>query len=312
MSYSTDTYIANDGERIFSYKWKSASKKPKGIVQIAHGIGEHAGRYQHIAELLQEQGYEVYANDHRIHGKSTESKDLLGLYDGNNFFDDAVEDMRELSKIIKSEHPSEKIILFGHSMGSFLSRDYVTKYGDDIKLLILSGTASFIKGLGFIGLTSANVIKFFKGKKNPNSILKSMFFTEFNKKFKPNRTLVDWISRDEEQVDMYCADPYRIEDFSTSVYIDLIKGNKKVNEKNAFKATPKSLPIYIFSGDKDPVGEMGKGVQKVANQYVESGISDLTLKLYRNGRHEMLSEINKTEVEQDLLNWLNERVEAKN
>ena len=312
MNFSIDTYTASDGERIFYYKWKSASKTPKGIVQIAHGIGEHARRYKPIAELLQKQGYEVYANDHRIHGRSTESIDLLGIYDGDNFFDAAVEDMRELSKIIKKEHPSEKIILFGHSMGSFLSRDYVTKYGEDIKVLILSGTASFIKGLGFLGLTSANMIKLIKGKKNPNKILKSIFFTNFNKTFKPNRTLVDWISRDKEQVDIYCSDPYRIEDFSTSVYIDLIKGNKKVNEIHTFKATPKNLPIYIFSGDKDPVGEMGKGVQKVANQYVKSGISDLTLKLYRNGRHEMLSEINKTEVEQDLLNWLNERIEAKN
>lgn len=308
MSYTTNTFMANDGEEIFYYKWKSINKNPKGILQIAHGMGEHAGRYIRFAELLQKHGYEVYANDHRIHGKSTKSKELLGLYDGDNYFDEVVEDMHELSKIIKKEHPKEKIILFGHSMGSFLSRDYVTKYGDDVKLLILSGTASFMKTLGTLGLATANLIKFFKGKKKPNNLLKTMSFKEFNKNFKPNRTNVDWVSSDEKEVDLFNEDPFRIEDFSTKVFIDIVKGSKKINEKQAFEATPKNLPIYMFSGDKDPVGEMGKGSKKVAKQFVKAGVSDLTFKLYKNGRHEMLNEVNKSEVEEDLINWLNKMV----
>ncbi|WP_299438677.1 alpha/beta hydrolase [uncultured Aquimarina sp.] len=312
MSFSTDRYTTKDGEHIFYYQWKSVNKNPKGVVQIAHGMGEHAGRYERIATLLQEQGYEVYANDHRIHGKSSKSIDSLGVYEGADFFEDAVEDMRELTNIIKKEHPSQKIILFGHSMGSFLSREYVTKYGEDVKVLIISGTASYMKGLGTLGLVSSNVIKFLKGGKKSNTILKSMFFTEFNKKFKPNRTKVDWISSDPDQVDLFNNDPYRIEDFSTNVFIDLIKGSKKINEKSAFKATPKNLPIYIFSGDKDPVGDMGKGTQKVAKQYKKAGIMDLTLKIYKDGRHEMLNETNKAEVEQDVISWLNEKVEEEN
>ena len=126
MSCSTDTFIANDGEKIFYYHWKVAT--PKAIVQIAHGVGEHAGRYQPIATLLQNQGYEVYANDHRIHGQSVRSKELLGVYEGNNYFEDAVDDMHELTKIIKARHPEKKLVLFGHSMGSLLSREYVTRY----------------------------------------------------------------------------------------------------------------------------------------------------------------------------------------
>ena len=310
MNYSTNTYIANDGEKIFYYHWQR--KNPKGIVQIAHGIGEHAGRYIPIATLLQEHGYEVYANDHRIHGNSVKSKEQLGYYDGENFFNDAVEDMHELTKIIQEEHPNQRVILFGHSMGSLLSREYVTKYGDDLQALVLSGTASFMKGLGTIGLAGANVVKFFKGKKHNSETLKSLFFTEFNKKFKPNRTKVDWISRDEKQVDLFESDPLRIENFSTSVFIDILKGSKKINEKPTFEATPKHLPIYIFSGDKDPVGEMGKGIKKVAKQYEKAGINDLTLKIYEGGRHEMLNEINKEEVERDFINWLNDRIDAKN
>lgn len=309
MDYITNTYNAKDGESIFYYQWPTNTKVPfKGIVQISHGVGEHAGRYQRIAKLLTGQGYEVYANDHRVHGRTAMSKKLMGFYDGKNYFEDAVEDMRQLTKLIKKDHPNKKIILFGHSMGSLLSRQYVTKYGDDLHALVLSGTASFMKGLGTVGLASAKVISIFNGRSRSNSFLKSAFFSEFNKKFKPNRTKVDWISSDKKQVDLFEADPYRIEDFSLSIFLDILKGSREINKQITFNATPKKLPIYIFSGDKDPVGEMGKGVKKVINQYKKAGINDLTSKIYEGGRHEMLNEINKEEVEQDVINWLNQRV----
>lgn len=311
MDFLTDTYLTRDKETIFYYQWKVNKTKPlKGIVQIAHGVGEHAGRYQSIAKTLQKEGFEVYANDHRIHGKSVESRENLGFYNGDNYFEDAIKDMRQLTEIIKKEHPNKKIILFGHSMGSLLSREYVTKYGDDLEALILSGTASFMKGLGSIGLFSTKVISKLTGKHRSNELLTTLFFTQFNKKFEPTRTKVDWISSDENQVDIFEADPYRIEDFSLSVFKDILKGSKKINEDFTFKTTPKNLPIYIFSGDKDPVGEMGKGVEKVARKFKKAGIQDLTLKLYKEGRHEMLNEVNKEEVEQDLINWLNTRIKA--
>ena len=311
MSFVTDTFTTFDNETIFYYKWKAALPL-KGIIQISHGVGEHAGRYQSIAELLQQKGFEVYANDHRIHGKSVKSSDHLGFYDGDDYFSDAISDMRRLTEIIKKEHPNKKIILFGHSMGSLLSRQYVTKFGDDLEALVLSGTASFMKGIGSVGLLSAKVLSKLNGKHRSNEILKNLFFNQFNKKFKPNRTKVDWISSDEAQVDLFEADPLRIEDFSLSVFLDILKGSKKINRLHTFKKTPQGLPIFIFSGDKDPVGEMGKGVKKVAKKYKKAGIKDLTLKLYKGGRHEMLNEVNKDEVEKDLLNWLNKRIQATN
>lgn len=312
MSFQTDTYQSFNGETIFYYKWPANKKKYlKGIIQISHGVGEHAGRYQSVAKLLQKKGFEVYANDHRVHGVSAKSHDHLGFYDGDDYFSDAILDMRKLTEIIKKEHPDKKIILFGHSMGSLLSREYVTLYSGDVEALILSGTASFMKGLGTVGLISAKVFSKLNGKHRSNEILKNLFFNQFNKKFKPNRTKVDWISSDEKQVDVFEADPLRIEDFSLSVFLDILKGSKKINKPPTFENTPKNLPIYIFSGDKDPVGEMGKGVKKVAANYRKAGINDLTLKLYQGGRHEMLNEVNKNEVEQDLLKWLKERFKAK-
>jgi alpha-beta hydrolase superfamily lysophospholipase len=259
---------------------------------------------------LQREGYEVYANDHRIHGKSAKNDAFLGFYDGDDYFSDALNDMRHLTDIIKKEHPNKKIILFGHSMGSLLSREYATKYGGDLEALILSGTANFMKGLGSFGLLSAQFLGKLNGKHRSNEFLKNLFFTQFNKKFKPNRTKVDWISSDENQVDLFEADPLRIEDFSLSIFLDLLKGSKKVNQVSTFKNTPKELPLFIFSGDKDPVGEMGKGVKKVKNKYQKAGINDITLKLYKGGRHEMLNEVNKNEVEQDVINWLNEKIKA--
>jgi alpha-beta hydrolase superfamily lysophospholipase len=313
MSFTTNTYNTIDDETIFYYKWPSNNKTPlKAVVQISHGVGEHAGRYQPIAKILQDKGYEVYANDHRVHGKSAKNEDYLGYYDGDNYFSDAIADMRQLTGIIKKEHPNKKIILFGHSMGSLLSREYVTKYGDDLEALVLSGTASFMKGLGSFGLLSAKFLGKLNGKHRSNELLKNLFFTQFNKKFKPNRTKVDWISSDENQVDLFEADPLRIEDFSLSIFSDILKGSKKINQISTFESTPKGLPIFIFSGDKDPVGEMGKGVIKVAKKYKNAGIEDITLKLYKGGRHEMLNEINKNEVEQDLLNWLHQKIEVAN
>lgn len=313
MPAITDTYKTKDGETIFYYKWKAKENIPyKGVVQIAHGVGEHAGRYKSIAKVLRKSGYDVYANDHRIHGKSAKNQDYLGFYDGQDYFSDAVNDMRAFTEIIKKEHPNEKIILLGHSMGSLLSREYVTIYGEDLEALILSGTANFMKGLGNFGLFSAKVMSKLNGKHRSNELLKNLFFTHFNKKFKPNRTKVDWISSDEKQVDLFEADPLRIEDFSLSVYLDILKGSKKINDISTFEKTPKHLPILIFSGDKDPVGEMGKGVKKVARKYKKAGLQDVTLKLYKDGRHEMLNEVNKKEVQQDVLNWLNERIQASN
>jgi len=221
---------------------------------------------------------------------------------------DAVEDMKLFTDFILKEHPGEKIILFGHSFGSLVSRLYITKYGKNINALILSGTANFMKGLGSFGLFSAKLMSKLNGKHRSNDLLKDLFFNHFNKKFKPNRTKVDWISSDEKEVDKFEADPLRIEDFSLSVFLDILKGNKLVNDQQIFEATPKNIPIYIFSGDEDPVGEMGKGVKKVASKLKKSGVKDITLKLYKGGRHEMLNETNKKEVAKDLVNWLNLKI----
>lgn len=309
MYYKTNTFTAKDGEIICYYKWEAlGGPKDRGIIQIAHGIGEHAGRYDGIAHRLQKEGFTIYANDHRAHGKTAEIKRLYGYYDGEDYFEDVVEDMHALTEVMQAEHPNTRFILFGHSMGSLLSRKYVLRYGKEIDALILSGTADFIKGLGHFGLASTKVVSMFRGRQRSNETLRAFFFDEFNKKFKPNRTKLDWISSDEAAVDAFESDPYRIENFSIGVFSDILTNSRKLNETSAFVNTPDELPILIFSGDEDPVGEMGKGVTKVAKNYKRNGNKDLTFNLYKGGRHEMLNETNREEVEEDIITWLNTHI----
>lgn len=314
MHYKTNTFTAKDGEIICYYKWDAIidQNSIRGIIQIAHGIGEHAGRYNSIAHRLQKEGFIVYANDHRAHGKTAEIKRLFGYYDGIDYFKDAVEDMYSLTELMRLEHPDSRFILFGHSMGSLLSRKYVLKYGNEIDALILSGTANFIKGLGHFGLASTKMVSLFRGRHRSNETLRAFFFDEFNKKFKPNRTKLDWISSDETAVDTFEADPYRIENFSIGVFRDILVNSKELNKMRAFANTPDELPILIFSGDEDPVGEMGKGVSKVVENYKKYGSEKLTFNLYKGGRHEMLNEKNSQEVEEDIITWLNAHIPRKN
>jgi len=306
--YSTNTFTAEDGETICYYKWPAVGTKKRGIIQIAHGIGEHAGRYNSIANRLCNEGFTIYANDHRAHGKTAAIKRLFGFYDGDDYFGDAVADMHSLTKLMRNEHPNSKFILFGHSMGSLLSRKYVLHHGHGIDALILSGTADFIKGLGHFGLASTKLVSMFRGRQRSNDTLRAFFFDEFNKKFKPNRTKLDWISSDEAAVDDFEADPYRIENFSIGVFTDILTNSRQLNKPSAFADTPDELPILIFSGDEDPVGEMGKGVTKVAENYKKNGNEDLTFHLYKGGRHEMLNEKNSNEVENDIITWLNAHI----
>ena len=303
----TNTYSAKDNKSIFYYHWQAKSNTSlRGVVQIAHGLGEHAKRYESIALVLNEQGFDVYANDHRGHGRTeTNSKDL-GYFEDGNFWEKAVNDMYQLTSLIKEEHPNKPILLIGHSMGSILSRDYITQYGNKLSGVLISGTASYRPFLSQLGLFIVRILTFFYGRKSESKLLKSLFFDDFNRNFKPNRTKFDWISRDEREVDVFVADKLRIEDFSIGLLGDVIKGMKKVNQKTIYEQTPKDLPIFIFSGDRDPVGDMGKGIEAIFKAFQNAGHKKVTYKLYKDGRHEMLNEINRKEVFTDIRNWINQ------
>lgn len=298
------TFKDADGWEISVYKWSPGSDtKVKGIVQIAHGMAERAERYERFAKALTDEGYVVYANDHRGHGRTAGSIENIG-YCGTDGFNWMVNDLKQLNEIITKENPGLPVYLFGHSMGSFLAQSYISLYPESIKGVILSGTAGKQGIMLDLGLQIAKREIRKSGDKMKSRILHKLAFEGYNNGFKPARTGLDWLSRDEEEVDKYINDPYCGTVFTAGFYYDLFKGLKMIHREDIMRRIPKELPIYIFSGQRDPLGKNCKTVLWLIRNYKKIGIKDVTYRFYKDGRHEMLNEINRDEVTSDVIVWL--------
>lgn len=309
MNKETLTFPSSDNVQIFTYKWMPDNPSVlKAVVQIAHGMAEHAARYERFAEALTKAGYAVYANDHRGHGKTVGSKDHRGYFADENGWAKTVDDLHKLTGIIKKENPNKPFFLFGHSMGSFLSRNYSMLYGNELTGLILSGTGGDPGMTGKVGHCIAKIDAKLHGRKAKSAIMNKLSFGAFNNAFKPNRTEFDWLSRDNAEVDKYINDPFCGGIFAAGFFCDFLGGLAFINKKENIAGIPKDLPIYLFSGAKDPVGANTKGVTQVYNSLKSAGIRDISLKFYADGRHEMLNEINREEVFSDVILWLNKHV----
>lgn len=290
------------------YAWLPDQDIPvKGVLQIAHGMAEHAKRYEELATFLTDNGYAVYANDHRGHGKTAGSVDKLGFFSEKNGWQKVVNDLKHFNQHVRKKHPDLPLFILGHSMGSFLTRQYLMDPSSSIQGAILSGTANHPGLLGKVGVLLTKLLLLFNKPNSPSSLMDSLSFKAYNNAFKPNRTSYDWLSRDEKKVDEYVADPYCGTIFSWQFYNDLLKGLLYISDKNNIKKTNQNVPILVFSGTNDPVGENGKGVQDFYDKLTSLGIKDVSLKLFEDGRHEMLNETNRKEVFAFILDWLNER-----
>lgn len=311
MIADTFTFKGSDGKGIYTHKWlPDSGQEIKAVVQIAHGMAEHSARYERFAETLTASGYGVYANDHRGHGQTAGAIEDLGLYADDNGWDLVVSDMSRLTTIIKEAHPALPVFLFGHSMGSFLARDYMFTYGDTIDGVILSSTGGDPGMLGSAGIMVSKIESILRGKNAQSPFMDKLSFGSFNKAFKPNRTSFDWLSSVDEEVDKYVNDPYCGTVFKAGFFNDLLKGIKKINKTSNIKKIPQTLPVYLFSGTNDPVGDFTKGVKQAYKSYEKAGIKDLSLKFYENGRHEMLNEVNREEVYQDIISWFENHLPA--
>ncbi len=308
MKKENFTFTDPQNYEMFVYKWSpDEAANIKGILQIAHGMAETAARYERLAQVLTDEGYVVYANDHRGHGKTAKSIENIG-YIGEDGFNWMVKNQYQLNEIIRKSYPKLPIFLFGHSMGSFIAQQYISAYGSTLKGVILSGSngrQGLEAGLG-IFLARQQLKK--HGARAKSDFLNKLSFGSFNKAFKPARTQFDWLSSDPDEVDKYIKDPYCGTVFTTSFFYDFISGLKNLHTQNILNGIPRELPVYIISGDKDPVGKFGKGPTNLKNLYETLGIKDLTLKLYKDGRHEMLNEVNRDQVMQDILLWLNAHI----
>lgn len=282
--------------------------EPRAIVQIIHGIAEYIDRYDEFMSFLADNGIIAVGTDHLGHGKSIESEEQTGFFAYENGWDYAVRDEEVLRLAMHENYPELPIIVFGHSMGSFMARTLLIRYPDAFNAAIISGTGNQGSALVNGGLFMGNLVTGLKGAHHYSKFLNNLAFGSYNKIYENPKTEYDWLSRDEANVQKYIDDPLCGFIPTCSLFRDMMTGVKFITNKKNLTAMNKDMPVYFMSGDMDPVGECGKGVQKAYNNFLEAGMKDVSIKLYPGGRHEMLNEINKDEVYSDILTWLGSKI----
>lgn len=282
--------------------------KPRAVVQVAHGIAEHIDRYRPFMEFLADNGFVAAGNDHLGHGKSIRVPEEQGFFAEKDGWWRVVDDMDKLHDIMSNEYPELPYVLFGHSMGSFLTRTYLIKHLDKYDGVILSGTGHQSPALVLGGNAAASVMAKLNGAMGDGTKLDSLAFGSYLNKIENPRTKFDWLSRDTEQVDKYIADPLCGFVGKIGLYRDMMQGIKFITDKKNIAQMNKEKPVYFMSGDGDPVGDYGKGVERAYKAFCDAGLHDVFMRLYPGGRHEMLNETNKEQVYQDILSWLNEKI----
>lgn len=300
MNEKVFTFAANDGVSIFVYRWRSQAS-PLAVVQLIHGLAEHAGRYRQMAEQLTEAGYAVYASDLRGHGKSVRSARELGFFAEHDGWRKCVDDLWQLSQLIAEENPDVPVLLLGHSMGAAMARQMMGECGSAIAGVVLSGASGQPTPLAHAGRLVARLEKVRLSPRGKSALIRALTFDAFNQPFRPARTRFDWLSRDAAEVNKYVADPLCGFDPSVQLWIDLLDAWPRIAKSSA--GVPKDLPIYVISGSRDPVSDGTKMLQPMLAQYQAAGLN-VQHKFYPEARHELLNETNREEVTEDLLSWI--------
>ncbi len=292
--------FVSDEVEVFYTKWEPQTTK--AILQISHGMSEYIERYDEFARFMAENGFAVYGDDHRGHGKTGQKQGILGKIAEKDGYKLITDDLKRLTDLAKAEHPGVPVILFGHSMGSFLARNYAAHYSDAIDGLIIMGTSGKNPAAG-LGIAAVNVISLFKGEDHKSAFINNLGFGSYNKAFPDNRTGFDWLSVNTDNVDRYIADDMCGFCFTLSGFRDLFNVLRTVSSDKWASGIRKDLPIFIVSGGDDPVGGFGKGIDEVRCMLADAGISSLEMKLYDGMRHEILNDNCKDEVYGDILRW---------
>lgn len=305
MEYNVEEirYLSSDGEHKIYAKIFSPLNKIRGIIQICHGMNGYIGKYDDLAESLVKEGFVVCGNTHLGHKDSVNSEDELGFFGEFNGARYLVSDVRKLTQIVKKKFPDKKIFLFGHSMGSFIARNYVIKYSDDLSGAIFSATAG-PQMLINSGITFLNTVISKKGYRFRSEKIYRILFKAANRQVENPKSNYSWVSKNAEEFVTSLMQTL----FTVTGLRDLLILMQKCNLPREINKISKKLPIYFFSGSEDPLGEYGEGVKKAFKIYEKAGIKDLTLKLYEGDRHECLREANRAEVIDDMLEWIEKRV----
>lgn len=290
---------AADGHKIHVQVWEPEGA-PNCVVQVLHGLGEYADRYARFAAAAISHGFMVCAHDHRGHGKHADASGHFGDSDG---WHKISADALSVNDFIRERFDGVPVVLLGHSMGSYFAQEFAMHYGQRLSGLVLSASTWPSKLTLAPMKLLAHIESLRLGVRGKSKLLDQLGFGNFNKPFEPARTELDWLSRDNNEVDKYIADPLCGGPYSCRLWLDLIGGLFGVSSDHALGRIRSDLPILITGGESDPVGG-DKGMTRLAMHYAQTSHQRLSVKIYPQGRHEMLNEINRDEVTADLLDWV--------
>ncbi len=306
MNYSLEEFEVSSSDGIHTLKgeiYKPKDGKILGIVQLSHGMCDHIGRYLQLAEYLTDRGFVFAGHSHLGHGKTADTQDELGFFSERGGVDFLVQDVHRVNKALREILGDISIIILGHSMGSFIARIYLERYPCEINgaiILASSGPNRIINAGKLLVCAMSAVI----GKKHRSKLVRKLASFGYNKRFPKEEGKNAWLTRDGVLAEQKLLDPYANFTFTLSGYNDLFTLVKTANSKNWFDSYPKSLPTFIASGDMDPVGDFGKGVRRVYDELLQRGHTALSIKIYKNARHELFNETNREEFFADIVNWL--------
>ena len=304
------TFASGDGRtKIHAVEWRPEKGEVCGVLQIFHGMVEFIERYEETAEYLTEKGFVVVGNDHLGHGTSVVSKEEYGFFCEENGNAVVLGDLRKLHKKTRNKWPGVPYFILGHSMGSFLLRQYLSMYGDELDGAVIMGTGTQPAPVLKAGQKLCTLFAKLRGWHYRSRLIDSMAFGGYNKRFRPGRTDKDWLTKDGTIVDAYLADERCTFRFTVNGYYNLFVSIEDACSRETMEKMPKDLPVLFMSGAEDPVGDFGKGVEQVRRQFEAAGLTDVTWILYENDRHEILNETDRAVVLRDLYAWLYVRAE---
>lgn len=301
-------YPSSDGAtQIHGIKWQSEDKI-KCVLQICHGMVEYIDRYDEFAGYMAARGIYVVGHDHLGHGQSVQSPEDHGYFPeekGNQY---VIADIQKLREMTAEKYPDAPYFMLGHSMGSFLLRQYLTMHGEGLAGAIIMGTGYQPKILLEAGQFLCSILSGMKGWRYRSEFIDNMCFGGYNKRFEPGETGKEWITSDAVHRRQYVEDPLCSFMFTIGAYYQMFEGMKTLVEKNSVHRIPKELPVFFVAGADDPVGNFGKNVQKVYEKYKAAGIKDVKIRLYQGDRHEILNETDRVQVYQDLCEWIQNKL----
>lgn len=299
---------SESGQKLHVITWIPTEQPVKAVLQIVHGMIEYIDRYDGFAAYLAENGIAVVGHDQLGHGLTAENEDALGFFAENNGDKRVIEDISRVTKTMEGKYPEVPFFIMGHSMGSYFTRKYLTKYSGLVDGAIIMGTGTVPAPVAKFGHALAGAICKAKGGHYRSKLLVDMSLGSNNKKIKNPRTTNDWLSRNEENVDKYNADPLCGYRFTASAYKDFFKILSDLGDHKGDDKIKKDLPVLFVAGEEDPVGSYGNGVIAAAKNYKAHGILDVEIILYPEDRHEILNEVDKEKVYQDIKEWLEKKI----